>query len=125
MKNGNWTDEELVKILDDWFKGAHGRSGICVDEKCKQALNQIKDYIKYGSGVKCYKCNRWVPVGLGYRCWYCKNSFCETCSKEHFRQHEVMTVSRTKYWAAILKEAKGGIRGLVEEIVKEVGGKVK
>ena len=35
-----------------------------------------------------------------------------------------MTVLRTRYCAEFLKAASGDIRGLVEEIVKEVGGEV-
>jgi len=35
-----------------------------------------------------------------------------------------MTVARTRYWAEFLQVASGDIRGLVHEIVKELGGEV-
>ena len=35
-----------------------------------------------------------------------------------------MTVARTRYWAEFLQAASGDIRGLVHEIVKELGGEV-
>lgn len=35
-----------------------------------------------------------------------------------------MTVARTSYWADMLSKCIGNCRGLVEEIIKEVGGEV-
>jgi len=35
-----------------------------------------------------------------------------------------MTVARTRYWADILSKNMGDCRGLIEEIVKEIGGEV-
>ena len=35
-----------------------------------------------------------------------------------------MTVERTKYWADVLSKSQGDARGIVEEIVKEVGGQI-
>jgi len=35
-----------------------------------------------------------------------------------------MTIARTRYWAEFIQVASGDIRGLIHEIVKELGGEV-
>jgi len=40
------------------------------------------------------------------------------------KQKNKMTVTRTRYWADILSKNMGDCRGLIEEIVKEIGGEV-
>lgn len=40
----SWADEELVEILVDWHKYAHGigKIGYCNNDKCQAALDEIK-----------------------------------------------------------------------------------
>jgi len=43
----------------------------------------------YGSGnsVECTTCRNKFPIHRLYRCYYCKNFFCEHCSSEHFKKY--------------------------------------
>ena len=43
---------------------------------------------------------------------------------DQIEQKNEMTVARTRYWADILSKNMGDCRGLIEEIVKEIGGEV-
>ena len=46
-----WSDKELIEILVDWHKYAHGigEIGYCYDDKCQVALVQIKARISQRS----------------------------------------------------------------------------
>ena len=46
------------------------------------------------------------------------------CIRDDERKKPKMTVARTRYWAEIIQAASGDIRGLIHEIVKELGGEV-